>query len=184
MLSEERILLISQKAAAVAAAVLHVDKYTIDLINDPSISEDALFDTQEDKVLINLATIDPFPIEIGFKDEDIRLALKVSFLSCHEIRHAYQKNAVQIYTVNRRLGGNVLQMPESKKKCEIWLEEMKTVGCEIEQDADAFAWYLLCRVFRMKLIKTNRYLGILKRKYDKTEINEPQLYDLVFHKNS
>ncbi len=170
MLTDENILRIANMAAKTAADVLGVEKYSVDLIKDPSASEDALFNTQENKVLINLATIVPFSVEIGIDDEDKRLALKVAFVTYHEIRHAYQKKAVEVYTINQMLGSGILPMLESKKKCEMWLEELKVDGPEVEQDADAFAWYLLSRVFRMQLIKTNKHLGIMKRKYDKVEI--------------
>ena len=170
MLTDEKILRVANLAAKTAAEVLGVDKYTVELTNDPSAPEDALFNTQENKVLINLGTLDPFPIEIGMEDADKRLALKIAFVTYHEIRHAYQKKAVEVYTINQMLGGGVLPMLESKKKCEMWLEELKVDGPEIEQDADASAWYLLSRVFKLELIKTNKHLGIMKRKYDKVEI--------------
>ncbi len=51
MLTEERILRVANMAAETAATVLGVDKYTVELTNDPSASEDAFFNTQENNML-------------------------------------------------------------------------------------------------------------------------------------
>ena len=185
MLNEKQILRIATTAADVAAALFAESnpllgpdylKYSVDLINDPSFPEDALFNTQESKVLINLAQLQPFPPEFGGDSDDVRLAFKVIFLAYHEMRHAYQRKALEVYTLNQMMGGG-FPLLESKKKCELWLKEMApaatntNAASDCEQDADAFAWYLLSRSpVEMPLVKTNRHIGIMKRKYDKFEV--------------
>lgn len=190
MLTNNQILHIATTAADVAAAVLGVEdfKYSVGLINDPAFTEDALFNTQENKVLINMAQLHPFPQECAESaSENVRLVFKVIYLTYHEMRHAYQKKALEIYTINQMLGSGTLPMVESKKKCELWLSEMKgnpsdpfqvggTIESDCEQDAEAFAWYLLSRSpIRIPLTRTNKHIGIMKRKYDKVEV--PDLWN-------
>ena len=63
--------------------------------------------------------------------------------------------------------------PESDKKCELWLKEMQAPGPDqdIEADANDFAYYLTNRYpISLPMQRTNRRLGMMKRKYDKVEI--------------
>ena len=64
---------------------------------------------------------------------------------------------------------------ESDKKCELWLKEMQEDGedQDIEGDSDDFAYYLTNRYpVELPMTRTNRRLGVMKRKYDKVEITE------------
>jgi hypothetical protein len=76
-------------------------------------------------------------------DENYRHMMKIFFLVYHEMRHLYQKRAVNVYLINQRLGGSVLRPLESDKKCALWLSEMQAPGPnqDIEEDADDFAYY-------------------------------------------
>ena len=106
-------------------------------------------------------------------DENYRHMMKVYSLVYHEMRHLYQKQAVNIYAINKKLGGKTLPQPESDKKCALWLSEMKDPGPnqDIEADADDFAYYLTNRYpVKLTMARTSRRLGAMKRKYDKVEI--------------
>ena len=160
-------------------------------------------------------------------DEDYLHALRVCYVTYHEMRHLYQKCAVEVFRVNKLMGGKVLEPLESDRKCEIWEREMTRAGenkeknkeeenepenkptptkenkqenqpteenkptptkenkpaptkenkhraeqtKDIEEDAEAFAFYLL---HRFPLDEppgyTNRRIGVLKRKYDGVKI--------------
>lgn len=64
-LSKEQIQHCAEKAAYIAYTILGLDvPYTVTLIDDPTISEDGLLGTQENEILINLATLKPFPTDI------------------------------------------------------------------------------------------------------------------------
>ena len=101
--------------------------------------------------------------------------MKIFFLVYHEMRHIYQKRAVKVYQINQSLGEKVVPLLESDKKCALWLREMQSSGPsrEIEEDADDFACYLTNRYpAQLTMLKTNRRLAAIKRKYDKVEIKE------------
>ena len=108
----------------------------------------------------------------------------MSFITYHEVRHLYQVWAVHVYTVNKLYGGTIAKLPESKKKCELWAEELASYQLDelrewdIEADADAFAYYLLHRYpLCTEMPITDRRLGALKRKYNKIEITPPSQED-------
>lgn len=186
MLDNARIKVWAEKAARVAYAVLGLNcPYSVSLINDPAIPEDAQLDTQKNEVQINLATLEPFSAEVmptsepvtdedRLLDEEYRLMMKVYYLVYHEMRHLYQKQAVNAYAINRRLGGGkTAPHLESDKKCALWLKEMKEPGPDqdIEEDANDFAYYLSNRFpAQLPMQRTSRRLGAMKRKYDKVEI--------------
>ena len=128
----------AKKAACIAYTVLGLDcSYSIALINDPTLTVDGQLDTQENIIQLNLAALKPFPPDamVGqdekmseedlWIDEDFRHILKVCVVVLHEMRHLYQKRAVEAYTINKRLGGRMAPQPESDKTCELWLREMQ-----------------------------------------------------------
>lgn len=196
MLDNARIKAWAEKAARVAYAILGLNcPYSVSLINDPAIPEDAQLDTQKNEVQINLAALEPFSAEVmptsaltseptstpvtdedRQLDEDYRLMMKVYYLVYHEMRHLYQKQAVNAYAINKRLGGRkTAPHLESDKKCALWLKEMKEPGPDqdIEEDANDFAYYLSNRFpAQLPMQRTSRRLGAMKRKYDKVEIPE------------
>ena len=187
MLNQQQIETIAKNAAHVAYKVLGLTcPYTVELINDPSINEDGLLDTQENRILLNLAKLEAFPPssfvsppEDEELDADYRLMLKTCYVVFHEMRHLYQKQAVLAYSIYKRLGGG-FPLPESVKKCELWLSEMKEGGPgedaevregELESDADDFAYYLTTGYPSvLPLYRTNRRIGAFKRKYDKEKV--------------
>ena len=179
----DRIKSIAKEAAAVAYKVLGLDcNYSVALIDDPSIIEDGIFKTKDNIIMLNLARLEPYPagtliieMEDPDNDEDFRLAMKICFIVFHEMRHLYQKRAVEIYTINKMMGGKMFKPLESDKKCELWLKEMQEDGedQDIEGDSDDFAYYLTNRYpVELPMTRTNRRLGVMKRKYDKGEIPE------------
>ena len=172
---------IAKEAAVVAYTVLGLDcDYSVSLIDDPTIIEDGLFDTKDNIIMLNLARLEPFPpgtliieMEDPDQDEDFRLVMKICYIIFHEMRHRYQKRAVEIYTLNKMLGGKMFKPLESDKKCELWLKEMQETGetTDIEEDCDDFAYYLTSRYpIELPMTRTNKRLGVMKRKYDKVEI--------------
>ncbi len=193
MLNRTQIEKCAQKAGIVAYKVLDLDcKYSIVLIDDPAVSEDARLDTTKYEIQINLAQLQPFPVEIAGvgeenlteenkqSDEDFRHILKICYLVFHEMRHIYQIEAVNIYSLKLRMGGySRIASLESDKKTAQWLQEMKK-DCNIpfqdrdsEADANDFAYYLTNRFpQQMAMLKTSRRLGAMKRKYDKIPIPE------------
>ena len=187
MLDNVHIEACAKKAAKAAYAVLGLDcDYSIVFIHDPTIQEDASLDTQKNEIQINLALLKPFSTEIMPAPEDMteedkqidenyRHMMKIFFLVYHEMRHLYQKCAVNVYLINQRLGESVLRPLESDKKCALWLSEMQAPGPnqDIEEDADDFAYYLTNRYpVQLPMLRTNRRLAAMKRKYDKMEIEE------------
>ena len=192
MFSPTQIVHVAKKAAAFAARVLPVTvTYTVELINDPSITEDGLLDTHERKIILNLAQLRPFTVD-SFVDrpgtppenmltpdqkEKWGMILKICSLTFHEMRHLYQVTEVRAYTLNKAYGRLVPQH-ESIDKCERWLKELTTYKLnenectEVEKDADDFAYYMSNRYpFVNELLKTNRRIGAFKRKYDKVLID-------------
>ena len=190
MLERERIEACAKKAGRIAYTVLGLDcPYSIAFINDPSIPEDARLDTQKNEVQINLALLKPFSTEVMPSlelkteedrqlDEDYRHMMKIYSLVYHEMRHLYQKRAVEAYLINKKLGGGrTVPALESDKKCALWLSEMQNQGSDqdIEEDAEDFAYYLTNRFpANLPLQRTNRRLAAMKRKYDKVEIPEDE----------
>ena len=188
MLDNDRIKAIADNAARIAYTILGFDcPYSVAFIDDPSIPEDARLDTQKNEVQINLALLEPFSTDAMpcpdaktdedlALDEDYRHKMKVCSLVYHEMRHLYQKRAVEAYLINKRLGGGkTVPTLESDKKCEQWLEEMKipAPGQDIEDDAEDFAYYLTNRYpSQLPMQRTSRRLAAMKRKYDKVAIPE------------
>lgn len=186
MLDNDRIKAAAEKAARVAYTVLGLDcPYSVAFINNPDIPEDALLDTQGNVIEINLALLEPFSTDVMPStepmteeekqlDEDYRHLMKIYSLVYHEMRHLYQKQAVNAYAINKKLGGGrTVPSLESDKKCALWLKEMKEPGPDqdIEADANDFAYYLTNRFpANLPLQRTNRRIGAMKRKYDKVEI--------------
>lgn len=189
MLDNARIKIYAEKAAYISHTVLGLEcPYAIALINDPTLTVDGQLDTKENVIQLNLAKLKPFATDVIVRqseemseeyrrlDEDYRHMLKVCFVVFHEMRHLYQKMAVQAYTTNKMLGGRLAPQPESDKKCEMWLKEMQSnvMGDDkqdIETDANDFAYYLSNRYpIRLPMLRTSRRLGAFKRKYDKVEI--------------
>ena len=117
MLDNDRIKAAADKAAKVAYTVLGLDcPYSVALINDLSIPEDARLDTQRNEIQLNLALLEPFSTDVMPSgelkteedkrvDEDYRHLMKVYSLVYHEMRHLYQKQAVNAYLINKKLGG-------------------------------------------------------------------------------
>ena len=189
MLDNDRIKAAADKAAKVAYTVLGLDcPYSVALINDLSIPEDARLDTQRNEIQLNLALLEPFSTDVMPSgelkteedkrvDEDYRHLMKVYSLVYHEMHHLYQKQAVNAYLINKKLGGRMAPHLESDKKCELWLKEMKAPGPDqdIEDDANDFAYYLTNRFpANLPLQRTNRRIGAMKRKYDKVAIPEDE----------
>ena len=192
MLTDEQIERIAKDAARVASELLSLEKeYTISVIDDPNYIQDGLLDTQESSIIINRATLEPYPVEsyppkpdateddLEF-NENVRTALKICFITYHEVRHLYQVWAVNNYTINKMLGGRMAKQPESDKKCALWAEELKSYrlddgrSWDVEEDADAFAYYLLHRYpVPSEMTITDRRLGVFKRKYNKIEVHYP-----------
>lgn len=188
MLDNARIKVWAKKAARVAYVILGLNcPYSVSLIDDPSIPEDARLDTQKNEVQINLALLEPFSSEVmptsalvtdedRLVDEDYRHIMKICSLVYHEMRHLYQKQAVNAYSINKKLGGGkTVPQLESDKKCALWLKEMQEPGPDqdIEEDANDFAYYLSNRFpAQLPMQRTSRRLGAMKRKYDKVEIPE------------
>ncbi len=193
MLVRKQIEAYAEKAGRIAYTVLGLDSpYSIAFIDDPTISEDARLDTQKNEVQINLALLEPFstetmpgPSDMTEKQEKVyenyRHMMKVYYLVYHEMRHLYQKRAVEAYQINKMLGGGHIIPPlESDKKCALWLSEMTTPGSEqdIEEDANDFAYYLTNRFpANLPMARTSRRLAAIKRKYDKVEITEDGAVD-------
>ena len=188
MLDNDRIKAAAEKAARVAYTVLGLDcPYSVAFINDPDISEDARLDTQGNVIEINLALLEPFSTDVMPSpepmteeekqlDEDYRHLMKIYSLVYHEMRHLYQKQAVNAYAINKKLGRTTPAL-ESDKKCALWLKELKAPapGQDIEEDAEDFAYYLTNRFpANLPLQRTNRRIGAMKRKYDKVEIPEDE----------
>jgi len=189
MLDRDRIENEARKAAVVAHTVLGLShEYSVILIDDPSVPEDARFDTTKNEIQINLDRLKPFSVdeagtgridlseEDKLIDENYRHLLKICYLVFHEMRHLYQKEAVLIYTINKKLGGHSLPPLESDKKAALWLEEMKDENIppeeqDIEADANDFAYYLTNRYpIQLPMARTNKRIGAMKRKYDKIPI--------------
>ena len=190
MLSEEQIKKVAEGAASTAASLLSLGrKYTIAVINDPSYIQDGLFGSESNEIIINLATLEPYPqssyplkenatAEQIQTNEEIRYALKVCFITFHEIRHLYQKWAVEVYTLNRMLGAKSFPQPESDKKSELWKQELATyqlgdgLEWDIEEDAETFARYMIHRYpVKIEMRGTSRRMGVMKRRYDRVEIH-------------
>ena len=181
MLTENQILLYAKKAADIAYTFLNLDcPYSVTLIHDPSIQEDALLDTQKNEIQVNLALLRPFSAEempISGEDqglmENYRHMMKLNYLVFHEMRHLYQKQVVAAYTINQSMGGKLVPQPESDKKCALWLEGLKDGKGEVEEDANDFAYYLTNRYpLQRPMVEKSRRLAAIKRKYDKIAVPE------------
>lgn len=183
------ILRIARAAARVAAGVLDFGayesapedaipsregfRYSVVLVDRPDAAEDGYFNTKENEIQINAATIKPFP---GDGSEEIRLVMSICYVVYHEMRHFYQKRAVEAYVINQMFGSGSVPMLENKKRCEKWLAEMGEGGVpdDVEEDADAFADYLISRwpypgVIIEKKVNTSKVAG-MKRRYDKVAL--------------
>lgn len=117
MLSPEKIATVARNAAHVAYTVLGLDcPYSITFINKPELAFDGLLSNQENVIQLNLAHLKPFSTAVmptgKLKteeeyelDENYRHAMKIYSVVFHEMRHLYQKRAVEIYHLNPLLGG-------------------------------------------------------------------------------
>ena len=183
MLDEIRIKATAEKAAAIAHSFLGLDcPYSIALIDKPGIAEDALLDTQQNEIQINLALLKPFSAEEmpsmeprteeeREQLENYRHMMKVNYLVFHEMRHLYQKKTVEAYMINQSLGAKLVPQLESDKKCQLWLEGLKDGVGEVEEDANDFAYYLTNRYpIQRPMVQKSRRLAAMKRKYDKVPI--------------
>ena len=183
MLDRNQIEKAAGKAGEVAYSILGLEcGYSIRLIDDRNNPLDAQLDTSKLEIQINLSKLEPFPPEIaGTEDEDYRHHLKICYLVFHEMRHIYQIQAVNVYTINEQLGSHMLQPLESDKKAALWLKEMKDSSIppessDTEADANAFAYYLTNRYpIPLKMAQTNQRIGVMKRKYNKIPI--PEIYE-------
>ena len=192
MLNKKQIEKAAKKAGEVAYSVLGLEcKYTIVLINDPEVPEDARLDTTKNEIQINLAQLEPFSPEAAgiagknlsdeakLCDEDYRHFLKICYLVFHEMRHIYQKEAATVYMINKMLGSHSIPPLEPDKKAAQWLDEMMADNNtppgsrDTEADANDFAYYLTNRYpLQLRTAQTNRRIGAMKRKYDKIPIPE------------
>ena len=184
------------RSAKVAALFLGIDvTYSVRIINDPSFVQDGLFGADGNEICLNLARLEPYPqsslplqsdspTEEEIKEnEDIRYALRATYIVFHEMRHLYQKRAVEAYAINRMLGGGRTIRPlENDKKCALWEQELKEYklgsagDTDIEADAETFATYLIHRYpVKIEMKQSSRRMGAMKRKYDRREI--PDLSD-------
>ena len=187
MHDKDRIELWAKKAAFVAYSVLGLDcNYSVLLIDDPSVNEDGRLNPSTHEIQLNLAKLKPFPPQEEEQktihteeerqlDETYRLLMKTCYVIFHEMRHLYQLQAVRIYELKRMMGGNTMKLLESAKKCELWMSEMQSDSpmetTDIEADANDFAYYLTNRFpIKLEMLKTNRRIGVFKRKYDKVII--------------
>ena len=90
MLSPTQIENIAKKAAAFAARVLAMDyDYSIELINDPTIIEDGLFDPPTRTIKLNLAQLRPFSAE-NFVDRKYPRFLDRYFLAA-DLHHLSER---------------------------------------------------------------------------------------------
>ena len=65
MLNEQKLQKVAEKAARAAVNLLSMEKkYTVKLINDPEIIQDALFGTQENEILIHYQQLKSLRIDI------------------------------------------------------------------------------------------------------------------------
>lgn len=116
MLSPEKIATVARNAAHVAYTVLGLDcPYSITFINKPELAFDGLLSNQENVIQLNLAHLKPFSTAVmptgKLKteeeyelDENYRHAMKIYSVVFHEMRHLYQKRAVEIYHLNPSWG--------------------------------------------------------------------------------
>lgn len=140
MLSFDQMRFIAGKSAAAAASVLGLQElqktssfsYSVLIIHDPSAPASQLH--AEDHVIeLNTAVLTPFPKTLvplppdaadveQESNRQLRLALKVSYLVYREMRHLYQKLAVEIYTTNKLMNWDTYTLPmlESEAVCEAW----------------------------------------------------------------
>lgn len=182
------------RSAKVAALFLGIGiTYSVRVINDSSLIQDGLFGADGNEICINIARLEPYPQsalplrskspteEEKKSNEDIRYALRATYIVFHEMRHLYQKRAVEAYAINRMLGGGRSIPPlENDKKCALWEQELKEYklgsaeNTDIEADAETFATYLIHRYpVKIEMKQSSRRMGAMKRKYDRKEI--PQI---------
>lgn len=191
MLTPERITTVAKNAAHVAYTVLGLDcPYSVQIIDRRELPFDCLLRDRDNTIQLNLSHLEPFSqsvmpasdpkTEEDYElDENYRHTMKICSVVFHEMRHLYQKRAVEIYHVNRFLGAKSIKPLESDKKCSLWEQELQQYilgegeGTNIEADANDFAYYLSNRYpINLPMLQTNRRLGAMKRKYDKVEIPE------------
>ena len=191
MLTPDKISNAAKNAAYVAYTVLGLDcPYSVEFISKPELPFDGLLSHKENSIQLNLSHLEPFSQSVmpagDLKseedyelDENYRHTMKICSVVFHEMRHLYQKRAVEIYHVNRFLGAKSIKPLESEKKCSLWEQELQQYilgegeGTDIEADANDFAYYLTNRYpSNLPMLQTNRRLGAMKRKYDKVEIPE------------
>lgn len=187
MLGRSKIEQHAREAARVAYAVLGLDCfYRLVFVHKPDIIEDALFDPNGNQVQLNLSRLKPFTPEImpsgkllrteeeRVRDEDHRHIMKVLYLIFHEMRHLYQKRVVQAYVDNEWADvGDAMAEQEDEATCALWREELKAPesDADIEEDANAFAYYLTCRYPNpMPMFNPDERHKAIKRKYDEVAL--------------
>ena len=181
----------AKDAARIADAILELGwDYTIILINDPHNPSVGTLDLVTDEIAINLAVLKPYPVEtlshlcdVPEDAEDFALLLKVYFVVYHEMRHLYQKLALELYAYYKT--DTSVELLESPETCERWLAAInhQNVKSEAEVDADCFAAYLIARFPIQKQIKgSDERTAEFKRRYDKIEIpvQRPDLPPISF----
>ena len=164
--------------------------YSIELIDEPSISEDVLTSVSKKIIFINLPQLEPFPVEtvpvsdLGtdedkFYYENYRYILKICYSVFYVVRRIYQRRAVEIY-INNRSADHMIMPLENEIRCRQWLKEMENpeLAHDIEEDADDFAYYLTNRFpIERESYETDRSLMEFKKKYDSIPINVRLYYD-------
>ena len=167
---ENQIKSMAEDAAYIAKSILQIGwiDHSITLIDKPRIKYDALINLQTNEIQINLGKLKPLP-ENCFKNTctvKYRLLLAIYEDVYHEVRHSYQKLAIQAYYE---------EWPfqfENKETCMLWLKDLNTEKSEIcEADANDFAYYLVHRFpIRKPMVTRNRKLNRLKKRYDMIDL--------------
>lgn len=169
-----------------------VDTDAVDTINTiNTVGTVDLGNNRTATIYLNLSKLTPFSTDVipsgplstpeeKDLDENYRHLMKICTVVYHEMRHLYQRRAVELYMINQFTGGGIRQL-ESKKKCELWKSELECYilgeggineagdyATDLESDADDFAYYLSNRYpINLTMLRTNKRIGIFKRKYDK-----------------
>ena len=158
MLTNEQIESHAEQAAFISCTVLEMDcDFSITLINDPSVSEEGLLDTENHIISLNLAQLKPFPMNEEPKteeekkiDENYRHLLKVYYVVFYEMCSLYKEQAQEAFTLNRKM------LNEGKAAAQSETEKA-TPGDGT--DAHAFASYLINRYpFKLLMLRTSRRL--------------------------
>ena len=129
MLSPERITTVAKNAAHVAYTVLGLDcPYSVEIIDRRELPFDGLLRDRDNTIQLNLSHLEPFSqsvmpasdlkTEEDYElDENYRHTMKICSVVFHEMRHLYQKRAVEIYHLNRFLGAKSIKPLQSLNSC-------------------------------------------------------------------